>query len=644
MNDSAPRLDSLQDPAALRALPETCLPELARALRTELLHSVAGSGGHLAAGLGTVELTIALHYVFDTPRDALVWDVGHQGYPHKMLTGRRHELARIRQRGGPSGFLRRDESPYDAFGAGHSSTSISAALGMALAYAQRDERDRHAVAIIGDGALTAGLAFEALHHAGGLGADLLVILNDNGMSISENVGALSRYLTRIGRDAIALGAEPTEAPATLDVARPAGEFFQALGFEYSGPIDGHDVSTLIERLRQLKHRGGPRLLHVITRKGAGYAPAEREPIKYHGVTPFDPAVGLAPAKAAAPTFTQVFGEWVCDMAMQDPRLVVITPAMREGSGLVEFARRFPDRYFDVGIAEQHAITLAAGMASAGLRPIVAIYSTFLQRGFDQLVHDVCLQQLPVTFAIDRGGLVGPDGATHHGALDLGFLRALPGMQVMTPADADQLRAMLRTGFESDAPAAIRYPRAAATSQTAALTAPVGIGSRLPPTLPIGRGQLCRRGSGVALLAFGPLLERAHELADIIDATVADLRFVKPLDTALIESLARSHELLVTLEENAIQGGAGSAVIEHLAALGIDTAVLTLGLPDRPIEHGTRDECLSEAGLDLPGLYDAVARYAAQLPEARPGLRRQLTLGRNSIFNGVMRSITRSKLR
>ncbi|MFZ9709130.1 MAG: 1-deoxy-D-xylulose-5-phosphate synthase [Steroidobacteraceae bacterium] len=639
----------LDDPVALRRLPEAELPAVADALRTELLHSVAASGGHLAAGLGTVELTIALHYVFDTPRDTLVWDVGHQAYPHKMLTGRRDQLARIRQRGGLSGFLRRDESPFDSFGAGHSSTSISAALGIALAnqrLAPADTPAPQAVAIIGDGALTAGMAFEALHHAGGLGVDLLVVLNDNGMSISENVGALSRYLTRIGRDALAHGAEPPVSRDEAASARPSGEFFEALGFEYSGPIDGHDVLALVGRLREMRARGGPRLLHVITRKGAGYAPAEKDPIKYHGVTPFDPAVGIAGGSTAAPSYTQVFGDWVCQMAEHDPRLVVITPAMREGSGLVEFARRFPDRFFDVGIAEQHAVTLAAGMASAGLRPIVAIYSTFLQRGFDQLVHDVCLQRLPVTFAIDRGGLVGPDGATHHGSLDLAYLRALSGLCVMTPSDASQLRAMLRTGLNSEGPVAIRYPRAIAREPNTSPRLVTGdtLAPGLPQALERGRGEWLRRGSGIALLCFGSLLERALELADIIDASVADMRFVKPLDGALIEQLANSHELLVTLEENVVHGGAGSAVIEHLAAAGRDTAVLTLGLPDQLIEHGTRDECLREAGLDLQGLFESIARYAALLPETRPALRRQLTLSRNTLFNGVTRSIARSKLR
>ncbi|MFN5011609.1 MAG: 1-deoxy-D-xylulose-5-phosphate synthase [Gammaproteobacteria bacterium] len=637
-SDGRALLRAIDSPADLRALPPERLPAVADGLRDFLVTTVAKSGGHLAAGLGTVELTIALHYLYDTPRDALVWDVGHQCYPHKVLTGRRDQLPGIRRREGLSGFLKRDESPYDAFGAGHSSTSISAALGMAAAARRLGEPSR-AVAIIGDGALTAGLAFEALDHAGDTGEDLLVVLNDNGMSISENVGALSRHLAAHGRD-------------------PVGDvdgFFGALGFAYRGPVDGHDLPALLAEIGALRDRPGPRLLHVVTRKGKGYPRAEAEPIKYHGVTPFDPSVGIVAGKPTAPTYTQVFGDWLCELAERDPRIVVITPAMREGSGLVAFAKRFPDRYFDVGIAEQHAVTFAAGLAARGLRPVVAIYSTFLQRAYDQLVHDVCLQGLPVTFASDRAGLVGPDGATHNGSLDLSFLRCVPGMTVMTPSDADQLRAMLRTGIDADGPCAIRYPRTAAAGEPLARRAappPVdgegvadGAGALLPRAVPIGRGELQRRGSGIALLAFGTLAHAAHELAEIIDATVIDMRFVKPLDEALVLEAAATHELLVTLEENVVAGGAGTAVSELLAGRGRDVSVLHLGLPDRPLEHGTREQCLADAGLDVPGIFDAIARHVARLTETRAanGVRRPLRVRENPIYSGVLRLLTRSQM-
>ena len=616
---SFPLLDTIDTPAQLRALAPNQLSSLASELREFLISKVAASGGHLASGLGTVELAIALHYCFDTPRDPLVWDVGHQSYPHKVLTGRREQLHTIRKRPGISGFLKRDESPFDAFGAGHSSTSISAALGLAIA--SRTLGDAvDAVAVIGDGALTAGLAFEALDHAGGAGENLIVVLNDNGMSISENVGALSKHLTTQGRTSSA----------------DAAGFFKTLGFEYEGPIDGHDLDALLPAIARVKSHRGPRLLHVVTRKGKGYSRAEAEPIKYHGVTPFDPSGGLPPSKPSEPTYTQVFGEWLCEMAAQDPRLVVITPAMREGSGLVEFARRFPDRYHDVGIAEQHAVTFAAGLAAAGLHPVVAIYSTFLQRAFDQLVHDVCLQQLPVTFAIDRAGLVGPDGATHNGGLDLSYLRSVPGMTVMTPSSGNSLRAMLRTAVELGKPCAVRYPRAAAPG-TPTQT------SLLPRALPIGRGELQRRGSGIALLVFGTLIETAHEVADIVDASVADMRYVKPLDESLILELAQQHDVLVTIEENVVAGGAGSAVAELLATHGIEKAVLTLGLPDRPIEHGTREQCLQDAGLDVAGIFDAVARHCAIIGEERNRKGKPLRLRDNAMFNGVLRLLTRSQL-
>jgi 1-deoxy-D-xylulose-5-phosphate synthase len=625
-------LERIETPADLRCLADSQLPQVADELRDCLLQTIATAGGHLAAGLGTVELSVALHHVYDTPRDLLVWDVGHQCYPHKILTGRRAALAQIRKRDGISGFLRRDESPYDTFGAGHSSTSISAALGMAVA-ARRQGSTVKAVAIIGDGSMTAGLAFEALEHAGALDEDVLVVLNDNGMSISENVGALSGYLTRRGRDPIS------------DV----DGFFNALGFSYRGPIDGHDMDALLRELRVMRDRPGPKLLHVRTVKGKGYARAEAEPIKYHGVTPFDPKLGLPPAKPAAPTYTQIFGEWLCELAAQDPRIVVVTPAMREGSGLVGFAKAYPDRYFDVGIAEQHAVTFAAGLATQGLRPVVAIYSTFMQRAYDQIVHDVCLQNLPVTFAVDRAGLVGPDGATHNGSLDLSFMRCIPGMTVMTPGDADELRAMLRTGIESGVPCAIRYPRAAAMGGGArvAPALPTEEGSALPlwpRSLPIGRAELQRRGSGIALLAFGTLLETAHELADIIDATVVNMRFVKPLDEALVLELAAQHELLVTLEENVIAGGAGAAVGELLARHALDVGVLNLGLPDRNIEHGTREQCLQDAGLDVPGLFDAIARHSGRITLARQAPRRTPGLRQNAMFNGVLRLLTRSQLK
>lgn len=612
-------LDGITSPAELRTLPREALVHLADELRSFLLDTVAGIGGHLASGLGTVELTIALHYCLDTPNDELVWDVGHQCYPHKALTGRREALRHIRRRPGISGFLKRDESRFDSFGAGHSSTSISAALGMASAAALQGRRKR-AVAVIGDGALTAGLAFEALNHAGGIGADLLVVLNDNGMSISENVGALSQRLTTQGRS-------PVE---------DARGFFAALGFAYHGPIDGHDMGALLEELGTLRDVNGPRLLHVVTRKGKGYERAEADPIKYHGVTNFDPALGIQPGKPTAPTYTQVFGDTVCDLAAADPRIVVVTPAMREGSGLVQFAKQFPQRYHDVGIAEQHAVTFAAGLATQGMRPVVAIYSTFLQRAYDQLVHDVCLQGLPVTFAIDRAGLVGPDGATHNGSLDLSYLRCIPNLTVMTPSNGVELRAMLRTAIDLGAPCALRYPRTAAVGLAAA-------DQPLPRTLPIGRGELLRHGSGIALLAFGPLADTAHEVADIIDASVANMRFVKPLDESLILELAARHDVIVTLEENVIAGGAGSAVAEFLATQGIDLPVLRLGLPDRPIEHGTREQCLKEAELDVPGIFDAVARYCALLEAQRARGKRPLRLRDNAMFNGVLRLLTRSQL-
>jgi 1-deoxy-D-xylulose-5-phosphate synthase len=613
VDSSFPLLSKIQTPADLRALPPGELPGVCRELREYLIRSVATRGGHFAAGLGTVELTVALHYVFDTPVDRLVWDVGHQAYPHKVLTGRRDRLHTIKQRDGLAPFPTRAESPYDTFGVGHSSTSISAALGMAVA-AQRRGESRRVVAVIGDGAITAGMAFEALNNAGSLKADLLVVLNDNDMSISENVGAMSNYFARIlsGRTYATLreGSKKVlrQMPTVWELARRSeehvkgmvlpGTLFEELGFNYIGPIDGHDVETLERTLRNQRKLKGPQFLHVVTRKGKGYAPAEADPIKWHGPGPFDPVSGtIYKEKNTGPSFSQVFGQWLCDMAERDPDIVGITPAMREGSGLVEFSRRFPDRYFDVAIAEQHAVTFAAGLACEGLRPVVAIYSTFLQRAYDQLVHDVALQDLPVVFALDRGGLVGSDGATHQGAYDVSYLRCIPNMVLMTPADENECRQMLYTATTLRHPSAVRYPRGqgAGVPVQAEMTA-----------LPVGRGELRREGrSGLAILCFGTLLPSAMEIAERLDATVANMRFVKPLDDALVLSLAAGHRAIVTLEENAVAGGAGSAVAELLAAEGVAVPHLILGIPDRFIEHGSREDCLEAAGLDLAGIARAI---------------------------------------
>ncbi len=603
-----PLLRRIDSPEDLRRLDEKALLQLADEVRHYLLESVSRSGGHLAAGLGTVELTIALHYVFNTPYDRLVWDVGHQAYPHKILTGRRDRLATIRKRGGLTPFPKRSESPYDAFGVGHSSTSISAALGMAIA-ASLEGRDQRAVAVIGDGGLTGGMAFEALNHAGALDANLLVILNDNEMSISPNVGALTNYLARILSSKLYTtfreGSKQilSHVPEMWELARRAeehvkgmvapGTLFEELGFNYIGPIDGHDLPTLIATLRNIRNLNGPHFLHVITKKGKGYLPAERDPVTYHGVSPFDPtkdSMTKAPSKGL--TYTQVFSHWLCDAAEREPKLVGITPAMREGSGLVAFSERFPERYFDVGIAEQHAVTLAAGLACEDYKPVVAIYSTFLQRGYDQLIHDVALQNLPVVFAIDRAGLVGPDGPTHAGSFDLSYLRCIPNMVVMAPADENECYQMLNTALACGRPAAVRYPRG--TGPGAAL-------KRTPDTLPIGKGVVCRRGRRIAILAFGSMVAPALEAAERLDATVANMRFVKPLDEALIRELARSHDYLVTVEENVVMGGAGSAVNECLVSSGLPLPVLNLGLPDRYIEHGSREELLSEAELDADGI-------------------------------------------
>ncbi len=619
-----PLLHSIDSPVDLRRLSESQLTILAQELRAFLIESVSRTGGHLAAGLGTVELTIALHYVFDTPNDRLVWDVGHQTYPHKILTGRREHMSTLRKSGGLAGFPKRDESPYDTFGVGHSSTSISAALGMALA-ARQQKIPRQVVAVIGDGALTAGMAFEALNHAGDLDADLLVVLNDNDMSISPNVGGMSNYLARVlsGKvySSMREGSKKvlSHMPPVWELARRAeehvkgmmvpGTLFEELGFNYIGPIDGHDLHTLIKTLRNLKSLKGPRFLHIVTRKGKGYAPAESDPCVYHGVSPFKIETGLSVSgPGAKPSYTQVFSAWLCDMAAQDARLVGITPAMREGSGLVAFSERFPARYFDVGISEQHSVTLAAGLACEGLRPVVAIYSTFLQRGYDQLIHDVALQNLPVLFAIDRAGLVGPDGPTHAGSFDLSYLRCIPNMVIMAPADENECRQMLSTGFQIEGPAAVRYPRGIGPG--------VAVQSSLA-TLPIGKAELRRSGKRIALLAFGSMLAPALDAAETLDATVVNMRFVKPLDSELLARVAAEHELLVTLEENAVAGGAGSAINECLAALDLQTPVINMGLPDRFIEHGAHAELLAACGLDCAGIIAGVSEYLQQHNCASP---------------------------
>ena len=605
-------LDTIKSPADLRRLDRKQLPQLATELRAFLIDSVSQTGGHLSSNLGTVELTIALHAVFKTPDDRLVWDVGHQCYPHKVLTGRREGMAKLRMRGGVAGFPKRCESEYDTFGVGHSSTSISAALGMALAAKQKGE-NRQVVAIIGDGAMSAGMAFEALNNGGVADADMLVILNDNEMSISPPVGALNNILTRLtssktynvareaGRHMLGF------APPLLELARRAeehvkgmiapGTLFEEFGFHYYGPIDGHDLDALIPTLENLKKIKGPKFLHVITKKGQGYKLAEADPILYHGVGKFAACDGIQSGKGGGKlTYTQVFGDWLCDMAKADSRLVGITPAMREGSGMVRFANEHADRYYDVGIAEQHAVTFAAGLACEGLKPVVAIYSTFLQRAYDQLVHDVALQNLPVIFAVDRGGLVGADGPTHHGTFDLSYVTCIPNMVVMTPSDEAECRRMLSTAFAHDGPSMVRYPRGSGSGT---------IPSTQLDTLPLGKGEIRRHGQRVALLAFGTLLAPALAAGDELDATVANMRFVKPIDADLIVELAGNHSLLVTLEENAVIGGAGSEVERVLAEHGLNVPVLRLGLPDRFIDHGEQGQLLAELGLDKEGIVHAV---------------------------------------
>ena len=611
-----PLLETIDSPADLRKLPEARLPTLARELREFLIQTVSTRGGHFAAGLGTVELTIALHYVFDTPHDRLVWDVGHQAYPHKVLTGRRDQLHTIKQHRGLAPFPSRTESEYDTFGVGHSSTSISAALGMAIASAHQNSR-RRVVAVIGDGAMTAGMAFEALNHAGSLPNDLLVILNDNDMSISENVGGLSNYFASALSGSVYAhlreGSKKVlrQMPTVWELARRSeehlkgmvlpGTLFEELGFNYIGPLDGHDVRALVSTLRNVRKLHGPQFLHVVTRKGKGYAPAEADPIKWHGPGPFDPASGtIFKGGSSGPSYSQIFGQWLCDIAEQDPRIIGITPAMREGSDLVDFSKRFPERYFDVAIAEQHAVTFAAGLAAEGLKPVVAIYSTFLQRAYDQLIHDVALQNLPVVFALDRAGLVGSDGATHQGSYDLSYLRCIPNLVLMAPADENECRQMLYTATTLDGPAAVRYPRGS------------GPGIALQKefhALPIGKAQIVREGRcGLALLAFGPLVQSALYIGERLDATVVNMRFVKPLDEALLIELATGHRALVTLEENAVAGGAGSAIAEVLCAEGLTPALLQIGIPDRFIEHGSRESCLATAGLDTASLTASVEHW------------------------------------
>ena len=629
-------LNSINSPAQLRALERTQLPQLADELRAFVLSSVSKTGGHLSSNLGTVELTVALHYVFDTPEDRIVWDVGHQTYPHKILTGRREQMARLRQHGGISGFPRRAESEFDTFGTAHSSTSISAALGMAVA-ARNQGSPRHCIAVIGDGAMSAGMAFEALNNAGVTDdVRLLVILNDNDMSISPAVGGLNRYLARLLSGKFYAAAKQAgkhvlkSFPPVFELAKKLeehakgmvvpGTMFEEFGFNYIGPIDGHDLDSLIptlQNLKQLSEQGsGPQFLHVVTRKGQGYKLAEADPVLYHGPTKFDPSIGLVSSSAAAaskPSYTKIFGDWLCDMAALDSRLVGITPAMREGSGLVRFEKEYPERYFDVGIAEQHAVTFAAGLACDGMRPVVAIYSTFLQRAYDQLIHDVAIQNLPVVFALDRGGLVGADGATHHGAFDLSYLRCLPNLVVMAASDENECRQMLYTAFKLEGPAAVRYPRG---------TGPGVAVEQTMHELRLGKGEVRRSSSAatgrrIAILAFGSMVAPALAAAEQLDATVANMRFVKPLDDELVAKLARTHDAVVTVEENVIHGGAGSACLESLAAQQLEVPVLQLGLPDHFIDHGDPALLLKECGLDAAGIAAAIrARFPELIREVR----------------------------
>jgi 1-deoxy-D-xylulose-5-phosphate synthase len=613
-----PILSTINAPADLRKLSKDQLKPLAQELREYLTHTVSISGGHFAAGLGTVELTIALHYVFDTPSDQLVWDVGHQAYPHKILTGRKERMTTIRTKDGVSAFPSRAESEYDAFGVGHSSTSISAALGMAIASSLKGE-DKQMVAIIGDGSITGGMAFEAMNHAGALDANLLVILNDNEMSISPPVGAMNNYLTRILSSKFYSSVREeskkvlSKMPTVWELARRTeehvkgmivpGTLFEELGFNYIGPIDGHDLDMLIPTLENLKDISGPRFLHVVTKKGKGYAPAEKDPLAYHGVPAFDPSKDSLPKSAPSPhpTYTEVFGHWLCDMAAQDERLLGITPAMREGSGLVKFSQQYPKRYFDVAIAEQHAVTLAAGQACQGAKPVVAIYSTFLQRAYDQLIHDVALQDLDVLFALDRAGLVGPDGPTHAGSFDYSYLRCIPNMLVMAPADENECRQMLTTGFLHPGPASVRYPRGKGPG--------VKIDNALT-SLPIGKAELRHQGSRIAILAWGSMVTPALDVGKQLSATVVNMRFIKPIDEALLLELAKTHDVLVTIEENVLAGGVGSAVNEFLQAQRILMPVLNISLPDSFVEQGSREELLALCGLDVQGIKAKIEAFGA----------------------------------
>ena len=602
-------LEQIESPADLRKLPESNLLQLADELRDYLIEVTSKTGGHLAAGLGTVELTIALHYLFDTPYDRIVWDIGHQAYPHKILTGRRDKLHTIRQPGGISGFLKREESEFDCFGAGHSSTSISAAFGMAVASEAKGE-SRQVVAVIGDGAMTAGLAFEALNNAGAASSNLLVILNDNEMSISPNVGAVTNYLARIlsgkafmtvreGSQNVLSTLPPVKELSSRIQAHTKGMFlpstlFEELGFYYIGPIDGHDLKTVLKTLRNMKEIEGPRFLHIVTQKGKGFDPAEADPLVYHGVVPFNPATGKMEKKSTGVTYTHVFSKWICDMASKDDRLIGITPAMREGSGLVQFEKMFPDRYFDVGIAEQHSLTFAAGIACEGMKPVVAIYSTFLQRAYDQLIHDICIQNLDVTLALDRAGYVGGDGATHAGAYDFAYLRCIPNMVVMAPSNEQECRDMLYTAYLYEGPSSVRYPRG------------VGVGVEQVEEmtqLEIGKGSIERTGSGAAILSFGSMLSHALQAGDEVDATVVNMRFVKPIDEELIAEIADSHDLIVTIEEHVVAGGAGSAVNETLAKLGFLVSVVNLGMPDKHIDHNSPKAVFAKYDMDS----DAVIR-------------------------------------
>ncbi|STQ76758.1 1-deoxy-D-xylulose-5-phosphate synthase [Grimontia hollisae] len=612
-----PTLALANTPDELRSLPRDVLPKLCDELRTYLLNSVSHSSGHFASGLGAVELTVALHYVYNTPFDHLIWDVGHQAYPHKILTGRREKLPTIRQKGGLHPFPWREESEYDVLSVGHSSTSISAGLGLAIA-AAKEGRDRKVVSVIGDGAITAGMAFEAMNHAGDVHADMLVILNDNEMSISENVGALNNHLAQLlsgnfytsireGGKKVLSGAPPIKelvrrAEEHLKGMVVPGTLFEELGFNYIGPVDGHDVEELVKTIKNMRNLKGPQFLHVMTKKGKGYAPAEKDPIGYHAVPKFNPAEHTLPkAQSSGPTFSQVFGDWLCDMAAEDEKLLAITPAMREGSGMVRFSKTFPDRYFDVAIAEQHAVTLGTGMAIGGYHPVVAIYSTFLQRGYDQLIHDVAIMNLPVMFAIDRGGLVGADGQTHQGAFDLSFMRCIPNMVIMAPSDENECRQMLYTGHLHQGPSAVRYPRGTGCGATVEKTM---------TALPIGKGVLRRQGEKIAILNFGTMMPYAMEAAEKLNATVADMRFVKPLDEALIDELAATHDVLVTVEENAISGGAGSGVIEYLMKSRQIKPVLQIGLPDKFIHQGTQQELHAELEIDGKGIEAQIRRYLA----------------------------------